>query len=209
MRRCCVALLVSLLGLVACKKPSQESESVEILAVLQSSCAAQAERGSEEPVRYVYTLVHRTGSSADIQYREFDANCRSTFTATGQWTLDQFDSVKRRLRGLGIKDGQVVAPGESSGSNLPISFLKVRSSDFNVDLYSMYLRFRWAGKMETDPTTAKALDAWRDVLRDATPAVKRKFGIEEIARVAGNCAADWPTSFNSSVCSEARQAVHP
>jgi hypothetical protein len=32
-----------------------------------------------------------------------------------------------------------------------------------------------------------------------TPAAQTKLGIEEIAKIAGNCAKDWPPSFSSRV----------
>ena len=41
-----------------------------------------------------------------------------------------------------------------------------------------------------------------------TPAAQTKLGIEEIAKIAGNCAKDWPPSFSSRVCSEAKEMMH-
>ena len=41
-----------------------------------------------------------------------------------------------------------------------------------------------------------------------TPAAHTKLGIEEIAKIAGNCAKDWPPSFSTRVCSEAKEMMH-
>jgi hypothetical protein len=69
----------------------------------------------------------------------------------------------------------------------------------------MYLRFRWTGEMKTeDPITEKALDEWQKLLREATPAVQTRAGIEEIVKIANDCAKGWPSSFRSAVCSEAQ-----
>ena len=100
--------------------------------------------------------------------------------------------------------------GESSGNQLPVSFLKVRSSEYNIDVYTMYLRSRWAGTLATnDRMSAEALNVWRDVLKAATPTVQAKLGIEEVKRIAENCARDWPASFKASVCHDAQQTTHP
>jgi len=157
----------------------------------------------------VYSSIRRNDDSVSVQNREFDAKCRSVSTGNGQWTIAQSENIKQRLKEIGVKNDELVAPGESSGNQLPVSFLKVRSSGYNVDVYTMYLLFRWAGTMATnDPMTAKVLNVWRDVLTEATSPVQTHLGIEEVKRIADNCAKDWPTSFNSSVCHDAQQTVH-
>jgi hypothetical protein len=180
-----------------------------MLAVLRSRCAEQAHiDGSIEflPVRYVYALVLRDGTKVSVQYREFDGPCKVVSADAGQWTLEQFEDAKIWLKRTGIGNGQFLAPSESSGDGLPVSFLKVRAPDYDLDVYTMYLRFRWTGEMKTEnPVIAKALDEWKALLREATPVAPKKSGIEEIVRISDNCAKDWPPSFNSSVCSEARQ----
>src|SRR6266699_1843311 len=101
-----------------------------------------------------------------------------------KWTIAQFENIKQRLKEIGVKNGELVAPGESGGNQLPVSFLKVRSSGYNVDVFTMYLRFRWAGTLTTnDPMTAKVLNVWRDVLTDATPLVQTHLGIEEVKTI--------------------------
>jgi hypothetical protein len=212
MRLCCLTSLVLLLGITSCKRTTSSGvETIETLAVLRSSCLDLHQPGPEDllPVRYVYSFIRRDDDRASVQYREFDANCRSVSSANGQWTIAQFEDAKRRFKEIGVKNGEFVAPGESSGNLLPVSFLKVRSSGYDIDLYTMYLRFRWAGTLTTnDPMTAKALNVWRDVLAEATPPVQTKLGIEEVKRIADNCAKDWPASFNAGVCHDAQQIVH-
>jgi len=182
-----------------------------MLAVLRTPCVESHPSASDDqwPVRYVYSFIRRNDDAVSVQYREFDATCRSVSTADTQWTVAQFENVKRRFKETGIKNGELVAPGESSGSQIPVSFLKVRSSGYNIDVYTMYLRSRWAGTVATtDPMTEKALNEWRDVLTEATPTAQVKLGIEEIKRIAENCAKDWPASFNASVCHDAQETVH-
>jgi hypothetical protein len=209
---CCATSLVLLLCITSCKRtPSSRVETIETLAVLQTSCLEPNPSGPEDlwPVRYVYSLIQRTNDSVSFQHREFDASCRSVSTANGQWTIAQFEDAKRRFKEIGVKNDDFVAPGESSGNLLPVSFLKIRSAGYNIDVYTMYLRFRWAGTLATnDPTTAKALNVWRDILTEATPQTQVKLGIEEIKRIADSCAKDWPTRFSESVCHDAQQTVH-
>ena len=209
MRLWCATLLMLLLCITSCKRCA---ETIETLAVLQTSCLEPHPSGPEDlwPVRYVYSLIQRYDDSVNFQYREFDASCRSVSTATGQWTIGQFEGAKRRFKEIGVKNRAFVAPGESSGNLSQISFLKIRSPGYNVDVYTMYLRSRWAGTLATnDPMTAKVLNVWRDILTEATPPTQVKLGIEEIKRIADNCAKDWPTSFSESVCHDAQQTVHP
>ncbi len=213
MKVCCATPLVLLLCIISCNRtaPSRE-ETIETLAVLRTSCLESHPSGPEdlEPVRYVYSFMRRNDAGVSVQHREFDATCRSVSTADTHWTVAQFENVKRRFKEIGIKNGELVAPGESSGNQLPVSFLKVRSSGYNIDVYTMYLRSRWAKTLTTnDPMTAKALNVWHDVLTEATPTVQVRLGIEEIKRIAENCAKDWPTSFNESVCHDAQQTVYP
>jgi hypothetical protein len=212
MRLRCLTWFVLLLCITSCKRTASSGvETIETLAVLPSSCVDPHQSGPEDlsPVRYVYSFIRRDDDRARVQYREFDANCRSVSTANGQWTIAQFEDAKRRFKEIGINNRELVAPGESSGNLLPVSFLKVRSSAYNIDLYTMYLRFRWAGTLTAnDAMTAKALNVWRDLLAEATPPGQTKSGIEEVKRIADNCAKDWPASFNASVCRDAQQTVH-
>lgn len=210
MKVCCATPLVLLLCIISCNRTASRVETIETLAVLRTSCLESHRSGPEEPVRYVYSLIRRNDDGVTVQYREFDATCRSVSTADTQWTVAQFENAKRRFKEIGIKNGELVALGESSGNQLPVSFLKVRSSGYNIDVYTMYLHPRWAGTLTTnDPMTAKALNVWHDVLTEATPTAQARLGIEEIKRIAENCAKDWPTSFNESVCHDAQQTVHP
>jgi len=183
-----------------------------MLTVLLSRCVKQEQITTTKnllPVRYIYALIRRDGDKASVQYREFDGSCRVVSVGAGQWTAEQFEGVKERFKRAGIQSGQLIALNEEGSADLPVSFLKVRTSEYNFDLYTMYLRFRWSGEMKTeDPVSAKALDEWQRLLREATPVVQTKSGIEEITRIADNCAKDWPPSLSSWVCSEARKVTH-
>lgn len=214
MLRHCVALLLFLLFPLGCKKASSSApESIEMLAVLRSQCTTQARANLPKdllPVRYIYVLIQQNDGGEQVEYREFDGTCRVVTTATSQWTFEQFEAAKKRIKLTGIQSGQSVAPSESSGNDLPVSFLRVHTPEYNIDFYTMYLRFRWTGEMKTeDPGMAKALDEWHALLNQATPAERTRLGITEITKIANNCASDWPPSFRAWICSEARQIVKP
>jgi hypothetical protein len=102
-----------------------------------------------------------------------------------------------------------IAPSETSGEDLPISFLKVRSPGFSFDAYTMWLRLRWTGKMETaDPVTAKVLSGWKTLQQEVTPETPTRSGIEAIRQIADTCADRWPPDLKSRVCQEAKQIAH-
>lgn len=213
MRRSCTASLVLLTCLLGCQRPAPSGpESIEMLAVLLSPCVKQEQITGPKnllPVRYIYSLIRRDGDKASVQYREFDASCRAVSVGAGQWTAEQFGDVEKRFRRAGIKTGQLVIPNEEGSLDFPVSFLKLHTSEYNFDFYTMYLRFRWSGEMKIeDPVIAKALDEWQRLLREATPAVQKKSGIEEILKIADNCGKDWPPSLSSWVCGEAREVTH-
>lgn len=140
-------------------------------AVLFSQCV-QSQRKVEPqglwPIRVVYVRIQKVGDKASVQYRESDETCKRAFTSSGDWTPGQFENAKTRLMKAGMHDGVTIALSESSGDDLPISFLKVQSPGLKADIYTMYLRFRWAGKMDNSEWS-KVLDEWQSLLQEATP----------------------------------------
>jgi hypothetical protein len=191
---------------------SSEVESIEMQAVLFSDCVSSEQKVEPQdlhPVRVVYARIQKVSDKASIQYREFDETCKRAFIKSGEWTLEQFNDARIRLQRAGMRDGAMLALSESSGNDLPISFLKVRSAGLNADVYSLYLRFRWAGKMSTDDTIASmVLDEWRSLLEKATPEAGREAGEgEDISEIARDCARGWPPSLQPWVWMEARKVT--
>jgi len=190
----------------------QKSSSIEMQAILFSDCVSSQQKVEPQdlrPIRVVYARVERVGDKASVQYREFDATCKRAFTRSSLWTPEQFENAKTRLQKAGMRDGQTIALSESSGNDLPISFLKVQSPALKADIYTMYLRFRWAGKMSAEnPAASKVLDEWRSLLQEATP--KAEGGSADdggIAQVVRDCARDWPRSLQPWVWSEAHKVT--
>jgi hypothetical protein len=193
---------------------SPESESIEMQAVLFSDCVQPQQKGEPQdlwPVRVVYARIQRVGDKASIQYREFDETCKRAFTRSGGWTREQFENAKTGLKKAGMRDGVTIALSESSGSDLPISFLKVQSTGLKADIYTMYLRFRWSGKMSTDdPAASKVLNDWRSLLQEATPEAPTSAAKGEgIAQLARDCARGWPRSIQPWLLNEARKVAKP
>ena len=189
-----------------------ETESIEMQTVLFSDCVQPQQKVEPQdlwPIRVVYAGIQKVGNKVSIQYREFDETCKRAFTRSGEWTPEQFENAKARLKKAGMRDGATIALSESSGNDLPISFLKVWAPGLKADIYTMYLRFRWAGKMGTEnPDASKVLDEWRSLLQEATP--KTGSGSAEdggIAQIARNCASDWPPSLQPWVWSEAHKVT--
>jgi hypothetical protein len=189
---------------------SPVTELIEMQAVLFSDCMKSQQKVEPQdlwPVRVLYVHIQKVGDKVPIQYREFDETCKRAFTRSGEWTPAQFENAKARLKKAGMRDGATIALSESSGNDLPISFLKVQASGLKADIYTMYLRFRWAGKMGTEnPDASKVLDEWRSLLKEATP----KTGSSEdggIAQIARDCASDWPRSLQPWVWSEAHKVT--
>lgn len=215
--------MISRCGVVLCllfcwpclgQTTSSRGDSIELQAVLFSDCISPQQKAEPQdlwPVRVIHANIERVGGTVSIQYREFDEACKRTFTRSGKWTPQQFEDAKTRLQQAGMRDGRTIALTESSGNNLPISFLKVQSPGLKADIYTMYLRFRWAGKMSTDdPTASKVLDEWRSLLREATPeAAKGAAEGEGIAELARNCAQGWPQSLQHWLLNEARKLAKP
>jgi len=193
---------------------SSETDSIELQAVLFSDCVSSRQKAEPQdlwPVRLVHANIERVGGTVSIQYREFDEACNRTFTRSGKWTPQQFEDAKTRLQQAGLRDGGTIALTESSGNDLPISFLKVQSPGLKADIYTMYLRFRWTGKMSTEnPAASKVLDEWRSLLREATPEAARGTAEgEDIAELARNCAQGWPQSLQPWLLNEARKLATP
>jgi hypothetical protein len=159
------------------------------------------------PVRIIYAYVERVGGAVSIEYREFDEACKRTSSRSGKWTPQQFDDATTRLKRAGMRNGGTIALAESSGNELPFSFLKLLSAEFSAEIYTMYLRFRWTGEMGTDnPVASKVLDEWRSLLQEASPAAARGASKgESIAELVRECARGWPKSLQSWVLSEARK----
>jgi hypothetical protein len=152
---------------------SPETESIEMQAVLFSQCVQSQQKVEPQdlwPIRVIHVRIQKAGDKASVQYRESDETCKRAFTSSGEWTPGQFENAKTRLKNAGMRDGKTIALSESSGNDLPISFLKVQSPGLKADIYTMYLRFRWAGKMGTDNSEgSKVLDEWRSLLQEVTP----------------------------------------
>jgi hypothetical protein len=152
---------------------SSQSQSIEMQAVQFSDCLTSQQKAEPQdlwPIRVVYVHIQRISDKVSIQYREFDETCKQSFTKSAEWTPVQFENAKTRLQKAGMRDGVTIALSESSGNDLPTSFLKVQSTGLRADIYTMYLRFRWSGKMSTDdPTASKVLDEWRALLQEVTP----------------------------------------
>lgn len=210
--RWCVALCF-LVCWPSAGSSSPEPESIEMQAILFSDCVQPQQKAEPQdlwPIRVVYARIQRAGDKASIQYREFDETCKRAFTRSGEWTPEQFESAKTRLKKAGMRDGATIALSESSGNDLPISFLKVQSPGLKADIYTMYLRFRWTGKMGTEnPDASKVLDEWRSLLQEATPEAAGRGAAEGggIAQIARDCARDWPRSLQPWVWSEARKVA--
>jgi hypothetical protein len=191
---------------------SPRTESIEMQAVLFSDCVQSQQKVEPQdlwPIRVVYVRIQKTGDKASVQYREFDETCKRAFTRSAERTLDHFENAKAKLKKAGMRDGATIALSESSGNDLPISFLKVWAPGLKADIYTIYLRFRWAGKMATEnPDASKVLDEWRSLLQEATPKTRsgsaQDGGIAEIAR---NCASDWPPSLQPWIWSEAHKVM--
>lgn len=175
-----------------------------MMAVLFSACATpQQQTSPQELVRYVYMLTSKAHEQVLVQYREFDGPCRSVLMGTRSWAVEEFEKAIAGLKRTGLQNGQTVALSESSGSDLPTSFLKIKANGFKSEVYAMYLRSRWAGLMPSDPV----LDEWRNLLHNAAPAGLTKSGIDSIKSIANDCAKDWPAAIRSRVCMEARETA--
>jgi hypothetical protein len=182
-------------------------------AVLFSDCVSSQQKLEPQdlwPIRVVYARIERVGDKASIKYREFDEACKRALQRTGEWTPEQFENAKARLQKAGMRDGVTIALSESSGNDLPISFLRVQSHALRADIYTMYLRFRWAGKMSTENAAAsKVLEEWRFLLQEATPdavngAAK---GGGDIAQIARDCAKGWPRTLQPWIWGEAHKIM--
>ena len=188
------------------------TESIEMQAVMFSDCVHPQQKVEPQdlwPIRVVYVRIQKAKDKASVRYREFDETCKRAFTRSDEWTLDRFENAKAKLKKVGMRDGATIALSESSGNDLPISFLKVRAPGLKADIYTMYLRFRWAGKMATEnPDAPKILDEWRSLLQETTPET-RSGSVEDggIAEIARNCASDWPPSLQPWVWSEAHKVM--
>jgi len=189
---------------------SPEAESIEMQAVLFSDCVQPQQKVEPQdlwPIRVVYAGIQKVGNKVSIQYREFDETCKRAFTRSGEWTPEQFENAKARLKKAGMRDGATIALSESSGNDLPISFLKVWAPGLKADIYTMYLRFRWEGKMGTEnPDVSKVLDEWRSLLQEATPKTGRgSAGDGGIAQIARDCASEWPRGLQPWIWSVAHK----
>ena len=188
------------------------TESIEMQAVMFSDCVQPQKKVEPQdlwPIRVVYVRIQKAGDKALVQYREFDETCKRAFTRSGEWTLDRFENAKERLKKVGLHDGAMIALSESSGNDLPISFLKLRAPGLKADIYTIYLRFRWAGKMATEnPDEPKILDEWRSLLQETTPETRSGSAEDgSIAEIARDCASDWPPSLQPWVWSEAHKVM--
>jgi hypothetical protein len=188
-----------------------QSEFIEMRAVLFSDCLPPQQKTEPAdlwPVRVVYVRIQTADSHATVEYREFDGNCKRAAARSAQWSAEQFANAKARLSDAGIRDGLTIAPPESSGNDLPISFLKVRSRGLNGDIYTMYLRSRWSGKMGTDdPVVLRVLKVWQSLLLEATPEKpKQSAGREGLIEVARDSAKQWPSDLRPWIWSELRKA---
>lgn len=198
MRRNTVLLLLVVSSFAADKSTPVQSESIEMFSVLFSQCSKPAPASGLKdppPVRFVYASVHRDGDQAQ---------------GSIQWTVEQFETARSKFVRAGIRDGQVMALSESSGDDLPISFLKLRTPGFNFEAYTMYLRFRWSGEMKApDEVTGAALNEWQILVCDAILKTPMKRGIGAIEQIADDCAKDWPSAVRMRICDEARQIIRP
>jgi hypothetical protein len=152
---------------------SLKSETIEMREVLFSNCLTSSQKTEREdiwPVQVVDVRIEKIGGKVRGQFQESDEACKSEFSKSFDWTADQFESAKTRLKKAGMQDG-TFAWAESSGSELPVSYLKIQSADLKGGIYTMYLRFRWSGKMSTD----NVLDEWRSILRGVAQQVSFKF----------------------------------
>ena len=149
-------------------------EAIEMQAVLFSNCLKPQSEGPEDlwPVRIVNIEIKKVREKALVEFHEVDEACKYNLAKSSEWTTSHFESVKMLLKSAGLNG--TIMPSESSGNNFPISFLKVQSSDLKGEVYTMYLRFRWSGKLNTeDPRTARILNEWRSVFLDATQQIER------------------------------------
>jgi hypothetical protein len=187
-------------------------ESIEMRAVVLSECPQPNQpqhRRDLLPVQFVYARIQRIGDKVTAQYWRFDEAYKRVSIGSEDWSTDQLGRAIGKLKSTGARDRDFIAPSESSGEDLPVSFLKVRSAGFNFDAYTMWLRFRWAGEMKTDnPLTTNVLDAWKSLLQQATPERPTQSGIEAIRNIAGNCAEGWPPDIKGWVCEAAQHIAH-
>lgn len=212
-----------IMGLILCfmlcrstmgqESSASEPESLEVQAVLFGDCVKQhkPEPQDAEAIHIVYVRIQRVGDKASVQYREFDDSCKTAFTRSGAWTSEQFENAKEKLRKAGMRDGRTIAPPESSGSDVPISFLKIRAPELNADIYTMYLRSRWAGTMDTENSdAARVIEVWRMLLKEISNSVAMG-PTEEVsmAQIASDCAKNWPQSLQFWLWTEAQRAVSP
>ena len=138
-------------------------------AMLFSNCL-KSQAGPEDlwPIRRINVQVKKLGGKALVQFREADETCNYNFAKSFEWTVEQFENAKLRLKKAGLRG--TIALSESSGNDSPISFLKVQSPGFDGAIYTMYLRFRWAGRLNTqDIDAAKVLNEWKSMLLEVTP----------------------------------------
>jgi len=187
-------------------------QSITMHMVLLSECLGEqkdAENLDIWPVRFVYVRLEKVGDKVSAQYREFDPECKRVFAKSSNWTVEQFENSKIGFNRAGFRDGLFIALNESSGDELPVSLLQIRSSQLNAKIYSMYLRFRWTGKMNTDdPGTAKILAEWQALFKEVTPVEREQFGtLESVRQIANGCALDWPKYLRSRVWIEAQRIV--
>ena len=160
-----VVAFLSSCALCAGQNESLKRETIIMRAVLFSNCLQPSQKiGAEDvwPVQVVDVSVEKTGKRVLGQFQESDELCKKIISKSFEWTPAHFDSAKARLKRAGLHDGAFVTWAESSGNALPISHLKVQSPDLNGEIYTMYLRFRWSGKMDSDGV----LDEWHFLLRE-------------------------------------------
>jgi hypothetical protein len=146
-----------------------KSETIELQSILFSRCVRSRQTAEPQdlwPTRVVNVKIRRLGETVSGEYQETDTACKQTFGKSFEWTSRQFEQAKAGLQKAGLHDG-MVALSESSGNDLPVSFLKVQSRGLTGEIYTMYLRFRWAGKMSTENPEAAILDEWRSLLKQA------------------------------------------
>jgi len=208
-RRALICLLVFCSSLQGQKVV--RNESIEMRATLHSDCLRPEDLSNAEdtwPVRVVYVHIQKDDGKVRVQYREFDKSCKRVLKKSGEWAAERFEDAKKKLVDAGLHDGDFISFPESSGNMLPISFLAVRSQTLKADVYTMYLRFRWDGKMATDKRSAKILEQWRSILDEVTSDF-RTDNVDggSIDRTVRDCARDWPQDLRPWIWNEARQLV--
>ena len=191
---------------------SAETESIELQSVLFSHCKIPEQKAKPQdlqPIRVLYQALSRAGEHASYRYWDFDLGCKTTTTGSGSLTTGQFENAWEKLKRAGLREGKTVAPPESSGNEWPISFLKLRTQGQIADVYTMYLRYRWSGKMQTEDTVAaRIIEQWRSLEEEiASLAPSGASQQADIVQIARDCADGWPPSIRRWVWSNAQSLV--